>query len=203
MGRPPKLELDEVLKRTSNLLWQRGADAVSTRDLEAALDLRAPAIYRRFGSKDGLIAQTVAHYVDHIIVGRIERFLEADDDPLQGLHAFFTSTLSPYGREKQLRGCLLANTSTSATGQVPHVRAAIHRGWDLMIAAFRRQVERAQDGGQIDPDLDPEAVTLALLMSLQGLLTLVRAGGPDLRPGIDATFRILATDAHWNPPTDA
>ena len=45
--------------------------------------------------------------------------------------------------------------------------------------------------GQLDTDLDPEAASQALIMSLLGLLTLVRAGITDLRPGIDATFRRL------------
>lgn len=191
MGRPAKLQLDEVMKRATNLFWEKGCDAVSTRDLEEALDLRAPAIYRRFRSKDELFARCVDHYVDTVIVGRIQRKLEGADDPMCALHQFFTSTLEPHGRETRLRGCLLANTATHADGQTPKVHAAIVRGWRLIDAAFRLQIERAQRAGQLDADLDPEPVSQALLMSLQGMLTLVRAGITDLRPGIDATFRLL------------
>ena len=104
---------------------------------------------------------------------------------------FFTSTLEPHGQEPRLRGCLLANTATHADGQNPEVHAAIVRGQRLIEQAFRQQIERAQHAGQLDAELDPAAVSQALLMSLQGLLTLVRAGITDLRPGIDATFRLL------------
>ena len=45
---------------------------MSTRDLEQALDLRAPAIYRRFGNKDGLIAQCMEHYIKTVIRVRIK-----------------------------------------------------------------------------------------------------------------------------------
>jgi TetR/AcrR family transcriptional repressor of nem operon len=192
MGRPAKHELDEVLRRATRLFWAHGSDAVSTRDLEEALDLRAPAIYRRFRSKNELLARCVDHYVDTVIVTRVRRFLEDADDPLQGLHDFFTSTLQPYGRKPRLRGCLLANTAAHADGQVPEVRDAIFRGWRLIDSAFQQQIERAQRVGQVDPDLDPEALSQALVMSLEGLLTLVRAGDTDLRPGIDMTFRLLA-----------
>ena len=191
MGRPTKLELEEVLKRATNLFWRQGCDAVTTRDLEVALDLRAPAIYRRFRSKDELLARCVEYYIDTIVAGRIRRKLDDAADPLKGLHEFFTSTLDPHGRERRLRGCLLANTATHADGQVPEVRAAIQRGWRLMHSAFRYQIIRAQRAAQIDADLDPEAVSQALLMSLQGLLTLIRAGAPDLQLGIDATFSLL------------
>ncbi len=195
MGRPTKLRLDEVLKRATNLFWMQGSDAVSTRDLEAVLGLRAPAIYRRFQSKDELLARCIDYYVDTVIAGRIQRILDDAADPLSGLHHFFTSTLEPHGREPRLRGCLLANTAAHADGQVPEVRAAIHRGWRLIDSTFRHQITRAQRAGQLDTRLDPEALSQALLMSLQGLLTLVRAGATDLQPGIDATFGLLGGQA--------
>lgn len=195
MGRPTKYELDEVLKRATRLFWAEGSDAVSTRDLEKALDLRAPAIYRRFSSKDELLARCVDYYIDNVVVGRVSRFLEGADNPLQGLHDFFTSILDPQTLEGQLRGCLLANTAAHAGAQVPKVSAAILRGWQLMDSAFCRQLERAQAAGQLDPGLDLQGVSQALLMSLQGLLTLVRAGITDLRPGIDAMFRTYG----WRP----
>ncbi|MEM7437890.1 MAG: TetR/AcrR family transcriptional regulator [Myxococcota bacterium] len=191
MGRPAKLQLDEVLKRATDLFWKKGCDCVTTRDLEAALDLRAPAIYRRFRTKDELLARCVDHYVDTIILTRVRRILEDADDPLQGLHNFFTTTLEPHRRDAQLRGCLLANTAAHADGQVPEIRAAIYRGWDLIDSAFQEQIARAQELEQIEADLDPKAVSQALLLSLQGLLTLVRAGMVDLQPGIAATFRLL------------
>lgn len=191
MGRPAKLQLNEVLNRATQLFWEKGSDAVSTRDLEKALDLRAPSIYLRFRNKDELFARCVDHYVDNVIVGRIQQKLESEDDPMQALHQFFMSTLDPHGRERRLRGCLLANTATHADGQIPEVHAAIQRGWKLVDAAFQKQIECAQSAGQIAADLDPKAVSQALLMSLQGLLTLVRAGITDLQPGIDATFRLL------------
>ncbi len=67
----------------------------------------------------------------------------------------------------------------------------MHRGWRLVDAAFQKQVARAQQAGQVDPNLEPEAVSQALLMSLLGLLTLVRADIPNLRRGIDVTFALL------------
>lgn len=195
MGRPNKLELDEILWRATDLFWARGCETVTTRDLEAALGLRAPAIYRRFESKDQLLARCVDHYVDHVIVGRIQRKLDGSDDPMRGVEAFFTSVLEPHGREDRLRGCLLANTATQAAGRIPEVQAAIRRGWDLVDAGFRRNIVAGQRLGQLDPSLDPEAVSQALLISLQGLLTLARAGITDLRPGVATTFDLLRRGA--------
>jgi TetR/AcrR family transcriptional repressor of nem operon len=191
MGRPAKLEQDEVLKRATRLLWAKGSDALSTRDLEKALGLRAPAIYRRFPSKNDLLARCIDHYVDTVIAARVQRYLDGTDDPLQGLHDFFTSTLQPYDCKPPLRGCLLANTAAHANGQVPEVRDAIFRGWGVIDCAFQQQIARAQRAGQIDTDLEPGALSQALVMSLEGLLTIVRASDTDMRPGVDMIFRLL------------
>ena len=126
MGRPAKLPPQEILVRATQLFWEKGCDNVSTRDLEAVLDLRAPAIYRRFPSKEALFASCIDFYVDNVIVRRIEQKLETTDDPLRALYGFFLSTLEPHGRESRLRGCLLANTETHSDGQIPAVHAAIH-----------------------------------------------------------------------------
>ena len=191
MGRPSKIDLDDVLWRATHLFWVRGCDSVSTRDLEKALDLRAPAMYRRFRSKNELLTRCIDHYIDHVVEGRVQRILEAAEDPLQGLREFFTSTLEPHGSEPQLRGCLLANTAAHAEAHVPEIRDVIRRGWRLIDGAFQKQIKRAQTAGQINPDIDPAAISQALVMSMEGLLTLIRAGRTDLRPGIDATFRLL------------
>jgi TetR/AcrR family transcriptional repressor of nem operon len=191
MGRPQTLTDDQVLARATDLLWRKGVDAVSTRDLEAAIGLRAPALYRRFPNKHALLAAAIDFYVATVIAGRIERKLDRATDPLQGLHDFFTTTLDPHRGEERLRGCLLANSAAHADAQVPEVLEAIQRGWDMTCQAFQRQIVRAQAAGQLDPALDPLATSQLLQMSLQGLLTLVRAGRADLRPGIDLTFRLL------------
>ncbi len=166
---------------------------MTTRDLEAALDLRAPAIYRRFASKEALFARAVDHYVDTILVERIRTVFEGADNPLAALHAYFLSAIAPRDREDRLLGCLLVNTATHADGQIPEVREALLRGLFLVNEAFTREVKRAQAASQLNAALEPSAVSQALLMSLQGLLTLVRAGVTDLGPGIDATFRMFGT----------
>lgn len=194
MGRPQTLSDAQILARATNLFWLKGVDVVSTRDLEAAIGLRATAIYHRFPSKHALLAACIDFYVTTVIAGRIERMLDAAADPLEGLREFFTTTLDPHGREKRLRGCLLANSAAHADARVPQVLKAIQRGWDMTCQAFQRQIRRAQAAGSLDPALDPLAASQTLQMSLQGLLTLIRAGRTDLQPGIDLTFRLLGAN---------
>lgn len=191
MGRPAKHQMDEVRKRAMRLFWEHGSEGVTTRDLEEALDLRAPAIYRRFGSKEALFLSSVDYYIDTVIAGRVQSMLDGSEDPIRGLHTFFMTALEPPVHQRHLRGCLLVNTATHADGQLPAVNAALARGWNLVDQGFQRTLRRAQAKGQIDAEHDPAALSQALLMSLQGLLTVARANIVDPRPGLDATFRLL------------
>lgn len=190
MARPARFDDDDVLDRAADLFWKHGSDAVSIRDLEAALDLRAPSIYRRFHSKEQLFVRCIDRYVERAIGGRVRFFLDSSDDPLSGLRAFFSSVLEPHPGEQRLRGCLLTTTAGHAEAATPEIQQAINRGFSTIETAFRRQVERAMRAGQIDAD--PEAAAKALLLSFQGLLVLARSGASDLQASIDATFQALA-----------
>ncbi len=192
MARPAKFTEREVLDRATDLFWRDGCDAVSIRDLEVALELRAPSIYRRFSNKDQLIARCVDRYVEGVVGGRIRRFLDDADDPIDGLRSFFTSALEPFRGEDTPRGCLLTVTAGQAAFDAPEIRAAVVAGFALIEAALRTQVERAQAAGCMRDDIAVDAIASSLLVSFQGVLVLARSGSPGLSASIDATFAALA-----------
>ncbi len=191
MGRPAKLADVEVLDRATDLLWRDGCDAVSIRDLEAVLTLRAPSIYRRFGSRDHLIATCVDRYVDRVVRVRIRRHLDDAADPLAGLRTFFTSALDPFPGEEAARGCLLTTTAGQAAARVPEIHAAVRAGLDAIGTAFAAALTRARDRGALPEGADVDALAGRLLMAFEGLLVLARAGATGLDAGIAATFADL------------
>jgi len=191
MARPQKVNSDDVLRRAMHLFWRNGCDDVTTRDLEQALDLRAPAIYRRYRSKTELLARCVDHYVEHIVLRRITQILEAAPSALQGLHVFFVSMLEPHSAEPGLRGCLLTNLAAHRDTRDPEVGKAVARGLNVIHEAFRAQIARAVEDGELAEDTDTRAVAAALFLTLQGLLTMSRAGSSDLEAGVAGTFALL------------
>lgn len=191
MARPAKFEDVEVLDRATDLFWREGCDAVSIRDLEGALELRAPSIYRRFSTKDQLIARCVERYVDRVVRGRVDRFLDGSNDPVDGLRSFFTSALVPHPGELSPRGCLLTVTASQTAFQSAEIRSAVTAGFDAIESAFHTEVERAQAMGRIRSDIDAAALAAALLVSFEGLLVMARSGAGGLTAGIDAIFAAL------------
>ena len=185
MPRPAKYPDTDLLDRSYDLLWRDGCDAVSVRDLERALDLKAPSIYRRFHSRDELIARSVDRYVDRVVSGRIRRHLGPSGDPVAGLRAFFTSALEPAAGESVPRGCLLTVTAGQSAAGAPAVCAAVAAGLASVEAALRTQVRRAAADGRTGAGADPDALAAALLLAFEGLLVLARAGRGDLVPAVD------------------
>lgn len=192
MARPSKIDDLEFLDRALELFWTLGPEATSIRDLELALDLKAPSIYRRYATKDDLLAACIDRYVDRIVRGRVRRLLDAEARPLVGLRAFFSTVLTPFAGEDRPRGCLLTVTAGQPVVQVPVVSAAVAGGFGAIGEAFAVQLGRAIEQGEVAPDADVEALAASLLLTYQGLLVMARAGAQGLEAGVDATFAALA-----------
>jgi TetR/AcrR family transcriptional repressor of nem operon len=191
VGRPPKIDELELLDRATALFWRDGCDAVTIRDLETALALRAPSIYRRYATKNALIERCVERYVSRVVEGRIRRHLENADAPLEGLRSFFASALEPHPGEKTSRGCLLTVTSSQAAFQDPAIHTAVRSGMDRIRSGLRTQIERGQAIGQIRSDVSPEVQATQLLLLFEGLLVLARSGATGLLDAVDVSLASL------------
>ena len=191
MGRPPKLSDTELLDRATALFWQDGCDAVTIRDLESALDLTAPAIYRRYPTKNALVEGCLERYVDRVVGGRARRHLSGGDDPIEGLRSFFASALDPHPGEGTSRGCLLTVTASQPAFQDPAIGDAVRAGMARIRDAFRSQLERGRATGQIRTDIGVDAQATHLLLVFEGLLVLARSGAGNLMNGVDLSLSAL------------
>jgi len=190
MGRPAKTQDSDVLDRTYALAWQRGCDDVTIRDLEVALDLRAPSIYRRFRSRDDLLAAAIDRYVERVVDVRVRRYLEGTGDPLHGIRRFFLTAVEATDDPATPDGCLLATTSQQSSYAVPVIRDAVDRGIVRVEEALCSALDRAGDAGHrfTSPHRD---LALALLQHFLGLLMLARCGYRDLEPSVSVMLDAL------------
>ncbi len=185
MGQTKKATDAQVLDKTLDLIWRRGCDAVSIRDLEVALDIRAPSIYRRFHSRDQLLAAAIERYVERVVRPRIRLFLVDAADPLEGIRQYSLSSIELQCQFLERRGCLLASTSQQAAFDVPVIREAVTRGFDEMESALIDALDRAAAQGHRFHCATDE-LARALIQSWVGLLVLMRSG----RDGFDAAMAV-------------
>lgn len=188
MARPPKFDDDVILDRAMRTFWTHGWASTSIRDLEDALGLTAPAIYRRFGNKDGLVRSVVDHYVERVVRQRIDRYLSETGDPIANLTAFFDSAVTARP-DTPLVGCLLTTITVEAPRLDRDVRDAVRRGFDTIDGAFRAELSRAGARGDLADGVVVEHAAAALTLSWHGLMVMARTGRPP------AELRRLAADA--------
>lgn len=170
MGRPRSVADSQLLDAAMQAFWRDGYDGVSTRALEAATGLPASSLYHRFGSKDGLFAAALDHYLARVVDARIRRHL-AQDDALAGLRDFFTSV---YRARGPYRACLLANTLAEPAARLPAIAPRVAAGTERLQGALAVAVRRGIAQQSLRRDLDVTVAAGYLLTALYGLLATAR-----------------------------
>ena len=92
MANKVKFERENVVRAASQLFWEKGFHATSTRDLQEAINLRPGSIYSAFGSKEGLYSESLKDYTVQMKI-QIDGFLASSDTVLGGLRAFVTDVI--------------------------------------------------------------------------------------------------------------
>lgn len=169
MPRPRQQPDSDLLSQSMQLFWRRGYANTALRDLEEALGLKAPALYHRFGNKDGLFRATLEHYLERIVGRRISRYLE-DPDPLHGLRRFLETTYDYLDADHPPLACLMVNTAAEFGNRDPAVQAILQHSRDRLRAAFLANLTRLRDSGRLKPDANLEDLADTLYLCLQGLL---------------------------------
>ena len=132
---------DRILNAAARLLQEEGPTAVTTRAVAQAAGVQAPAIYRLFGDKDGLLEavaeQAIAEFAAHkrVLVDAAET---GGVDPLEDLHAGWDMQLE-FG---------LANPSLFALMTVPG-RAQESQAARSAQEVLRARVRRVAAAGRL------------------------------------------------------
>lgn len=194
MARPPKFDDDEILDRAMTALWRRGWSQTSIRDLEDALELKAPSIYRRFGTKEGLGTAVVDHYVDRVVRRRVGKYLSGEGDPVENITTFLERSVTQSGDGGRLWGCLLTTTSIEADEPDAALAGVLQRGLAVIEDGFRREVHRAAELDRLAVGVVPDAAVALLTLVMQGLMALARSGASpaDLRRRARAAVSTIA-----------
>ncbi|MBH0087903.1 TetR/AcrR family transcriptional regulator [Pseudoalteromonas sp. AS84] len=82
-----KFERETVVRLASQLFWEKGFHATSTRDLQDVVNMRPGSIYSAFGSKEGLYIESLKDYTVQM-ESQIKECLSTSDSILGGLRAF-------------------------------------------------------------------------------------------------------------------
>ncbi|WP_063126256.1 TetR/AcrR family transcriptional regulator [Nocardia fusca] len=174
MARPRKFDEQAVLTAARDTFWRCGYAATSVQDLTDAAGLGTQSLYGAFGSKHDLFLRVLDDYCAYQSAG-LEAAVTADPSPWHGITS--AVTFEDGGRlDLPAQGCLMANSAAALSAQDEEVRSRACRVYSETFALFTRQITQAQERGEIDADIDPEATARALIAVMQGIEFLHKSG---------------------------
>lgn len=174
MARPRKFDERAVLTAVRDTFWRGGYAATSVQDLTDATGLGPQSLYGAFGSKRDLFLRILDDYCARQSAG-LEAAVTADPSPWHGVTS--AVTFEDGGRmDLPPEGCLMANSASAMSARDEEVRARACRLYSETRALFARRIAEAQESGEVDDDIDPEATARALIAVMQGIEFLRKAG---------------------------
>ena len=124
MSRPRAFDPDAALAAARDAFWQRGYEATSLADLEAATGLSRSSIYQAFGSKRALFDAAVDHYRARLMDPMLQRLEQPDARP-DDVRAYLAGLAATFRADGPLaaRGCLVVNTMAELADRDDAARA--------------------------------------------------------------------------------
>lgn len=157
------------------LFWQRGYEAASLQDLQAATGLSKSSLYQTYPSKQAWFVAAFARYLEQRRVLLREQ-LEASDSPLDYIRARLLSVLDEQSGGDIPRGCMLVNVANEFSQSEPALVPLLQRASEDFCAIFANAVARAVVCGELQPGADAQALGGYLQCVMSGLRTQVKAG---------------------------
>jgi TetR/AcrR family transcriptional repressor of nem operon len=145
-----------ILDVASRLFKDKGFDAVSVAEVMKAAGLTHGGFYGHFGSKDDLVAQTLAHS------------LAADSFGGSEFSDFVRSYLAPRHRDNPANGCPTAGLAAAIRHQTPAARAAMTDG-------LRAQIIRIEKALPEQGAADKRRAAIGSWAAMVGAVILARA----------------------------
>jgi TetR/AcrR family transcriptional repressor of nem operon len=190
MARTKEFDPETALQAALELFWRRGYEATSMADLVAHLGIARASIYATFGSKHELYLLALRRYGELCDPALLEE-LSQPGPALPAVRALVTRFATESAGDDLRRGCFVTNTAVELA---PHDRAAARRveaSWDHLEAGLTSALLRARAQGELAEGHDPRRLARMLLVLLQGVRVVGKAGG-DPERARDAAAQALA-----------
>jgi AcrR family transcriptional regulator len=157
-----------ILRATKDLLWERGFEAMSPRDIMSRSGAGQGSLYHHFTGKLDLACAALAEMAAEEGAA-MDALFSAEKPPLKRIEDYL-------GRERDaLRGCRMARLANELAMARPEFRLSIAEYLEKIEEALALALREARNGGDISPDADEKALAAMFLAIVEGGFVLARA----------------------------
>jgi AcrR family transcriptional regulator len=158
---------EKILSATKALLWERGFEAMSPRDVMARSGVGQGSLYHHFAGKQELARAALAEMAEEEKAAMAALF-GRKKPPLTRIEDYLS-------RERDaLRGCRLARLANEAAMAEAGFRFAIADYLDEIEQNLREALAEAKAAGALGPDVDERTLAAMLLAVVEGGFVLAR-----------------------------
>jgi TetR/AcrR family transcriptional repressor of nem operon len=156
-----------LLHAAKQLLWERGYEAMSPRDVLERSGAGHGALYHHFPGKQALALAALAEIAAEEMQ-QLDRIFLGPLPPLQRVRAYLLRERSA------LRGCRLARLANESAIESAAFRLPIAQFLDHIAMHLQACLKQAQADGTLAPALEPAALAAALVAVIEGGFVMAR-----------------------------
>lgn len=177
MPRIREFDPEIVAQKAMELFWRKGFADTSVRDLVEYTGVAHAGLYAEFGDKEGLYSAALKKYLD-IFVEEMSHDLEKPTSGRAEVVGFFEKLLAGAEDGRYRNGCMVANGCVEFSNMNMSVNNAVLMSFTRITKALQAAIERAVISGDVNQNIDPERVAVAMTNTFQGMSIQCRAGAP-------------------------
>ncbi|MEH3146936.1 MAG: TetR/AcrR family transcriptional regulator [Methylobacterium frigidaeris] len=186
MARQGPSKREAIVAATKDLLWERGYEATSPRDVLDRSGAGQGSLYHHFPGKREVAAAALTEMAGEE-QAVVDTLFAPGQPPLARIRAYLT-------RERQaLRGCRLARLANEAAMEEPALRTPVAGYVGHIESCLRASLEEARGAGHLPAAVDPALMAAMLLSVVEGGYVLARVHWDEaaMRRAIDGALQML------------
>lgn len=169
------------------LFWERGYEAVGTRELCATMGISAPSLYNSFTSKQVLFEEVVRTYADRY-TGFVEAAFEDEPDAHGATRRLLTGAAHQYTQPGCPAGCLIMNNSANFAQSSDEIDEGLRTIRATIGQRLLAKLDEDVEAGRFPASLDVRGFAMHILAIWNGMAMQARDGAQrsELEAGVAA-----------------
>ena len=180
--RSKTFDTDEVLLGALSTFWQQGFEGTNMPELLQSMGVGRASFYNAFGSKRDVFLKSLDLYFE-TVENHLAALIADSKDSGQAVAALIDGVLdvakSAEAGTIGWRGCLIGNTALELGARDQEIVDRLKTGGEVLRKQFGRALSLPSSAGKKRSKSDIDRSALHLVVGIQGLLVLAKAGLTD------------------------
>ena len=184
---------ERIVAAAAELILEHGIESAKLEDIQAAAHVSASQLYHYFADKSALILAVIDRQTE-LVLGTQRAVLERLDS-FTALEEWREVIVASLESMHCVGGCPLGSLAGSLAESDPIARTALANSFARWQGLLESGLEKMRDRGELRSDIDPGALALGILASVQGglLLSQTRRDSAAVRTAVDLSIAYLRT----------